>query len=545
MQNNNSPLVDTILWPFILFLMGMTMVFYQTIGFDFSSMPGDLGDGRFNNYILEHGYNYITKGGGSYWNASFFFPEKNVISYSDNLFGALPIYVLCRFFADRETSFQLWYLILIGLNFLGSYYAIRKLNLSAYASSVGAFIYAFSLILAIQTGHIQMLPRFTAPFAIVSFYLWLHNKNTRHFYIALLLLVYQFYCSFYLGYFLLYIYIIMAAVYLIKERNVNVVLLLINTKKAAIRTSIIFCLVLCLMVFLFYPYYLRSLDGEGYPSTSEIMFYSPRIWNHFLVGDQSLAWGWSRSIIESICKPFNATTNKISIFVGGLPYVFLVSAFFMYRKDAMLRFFMITLLIIFGCTLVIYRVNLYAFVMYLIPGARSIRTMSRYITVAVFLWSIISAFFLDRFLSNLNAKKIVLIFILPFLLIIDNIYIPDNKPPLKSEFKMRSKLIVNKFTSLKHINPNAKAFALTNFSDTTVDERISKKNRVHFHIDAMMASLEIGLPCVNGYSAKNPPDYEAYFLSPDETTLTAWLKSNRVRSTVKEEYELSDILILK
>ncbi|WP_018344280.1 hypothetical protein [Cytophaga aurantiaca] len=542
--NNTNTLVNNFLWPIILFVFGMSMVIYQTLGFDLSVMPGDLGDGRFNSYILEHGYQYLIQDNLPYWNAPFFFPEKDVISYSDNLFGALPIYVLCRFWTDRETAFQLWYLILIGLNFWGSYYAIRKLNFSVYASSVGAFIYTFSLIIAIQTAHIQMLPRFTAPFAIVSFYLWLHQKNNNYFYIAIFLLAYQYYCGVYLGYFLLYIYIIIAAIYFVKEQKVDVLLQLVNTKSAAIRTTIVLFGALCLMAIFFYPYYLRSLDGGGYPSFSDIKYYSPRLWSYFYVHERSVLWGWSSVFIDSAFNLSGNGSDKSCIFIGALPYVFLVAAYVMYRRDGLLKFFLIALLAIFLFTLIFFDISLYAFIIYLIPGARAIRAVSRFITIAIFLWSIIAAFFLDRFLSNLNTYKIVLIFALPLLLVLDNMYLTKPIPALKSNFQKRSRMVVEKYEKLKHTNPGAKAFAL-NLSNTAVDDHKYNKRRVHFHLDAMMASLVIGLPCVNGYSAKTPPDYLEYFLSPNKKNLDAWLQSDRVRITVKEKYKQEDILILE
>ena len=42
------------------FLLGLIIVFLffalPIVGFDMSYFPGDLGDGRFNNYILEHAH---------------------------------------------------------------------------------------------------------------------------------------------------------------------------------------------------------------------------------------------------------------------------------------------------------------------------------------------------------------------------------------------------------------------------------------------------------------------------------------------------------
>jgi len=526
-----------------MLVLGMTMVIYQSVGFELSVMPGDLGDGRFNNYLLEHGYLCLIKGNMPYWNAPFFFPEKHVISYSDNLFGALPIYVFLRFLADRETAFQLWYLILVGLNFVGAYYALKKLKVSIYAASVGAFIYAFSLILLMQTDHIQLLPRFVAPLAIVRFYLWLQGNNNKHFYISIFLLTYQFYCAIYLGYFLVYILIAMYVVHLIKERKIDVMLQLFNSKKDFIRTSIFVCIILSLLGILFYPYYLRSIDENGYPSMLVIERSTLHLWNYFFTSDRSVFWGWSNYFVEKNFVQAKFLRRENYIFIGMLPYIFLTVAFFMFRKDVVIRFFLTILFVIFILTFSLFDFSIYPYIVYIIPGARAIRVLSRYIVIAVFIWSIISAFFLDRILSDSNKYTTLFMFVLPVLLVMDNIHVSGNDGVLKSTCQQRCTSVVAKYKKAKYINPSAKAFDFCFNTDSIKDNRKRIRTAIYGQMDAMMASQLIGVPCVNGYSAKPPPDYLDCFISPSENKLRAWLYSNRVRTTVKEKYSVQDILI--
>src|SRR5690349_16580704 len=113
----------------LLLITGIYQVPLRLLGFNFSNIPGDLGDTRFNNYILEHGYLFFTGKLSNYWNAPFLYPEKNVITYSDNLIGTLPLYSLFRFFSmDRETSLQAWVLAIFTLNFLSAYWVFLKLG---------------------------------------------------------------------------------------------------------------------------------------------------------------------------------------------------------------------------------------------------------------------------------------------------------------------------------------------------------------------------------------------------------------------------------
>ena len=56
-------------------------------------VPGDIGDGRFNNYVLEHFFSWITGKTPAFWNAGFYYPFPYVLAFSDNLMGSGPFYM--------------------------------------------------------------------------------------------------------------------------------------------------------------------------------------------------------------------------------------------------------------------------------------------------------------------------------------------------------------------------------------------------------------------------------------------------------------------
>ncbi|MCL4856838.1 MAG: hypothetical protein KJZ55_06160, partial [Flavobacteriales bacterium] len=123
-------------------------------------IPGDLGDARFNNYILEHGYLYFTGKLDSYWTAPFMFPYQNNIAFSDNLLGSLPLYILSRLVGfDKETAFQVWILLLFVLNFITTYWVLNKWLKNNLLACTGAYIFAFSIMLVGNIYNVQTLPR--------------------------------------------------------------------------------------------------------------------------------------------------------------------------------------------------------------------------------------------------------------------------------------------------------------------------------------------------------------------------------------------------
>ena len=101
------------------------MLFHPAIFSGFAQLQTDEGDTRFNHYILEHGYRWVRGDAfhSSLWDPPFFYPEKNVLAYSDTLFGVAPVYWVLRATGLAETSsFQLWAMLVVFLNFAASYW---------------------------------------------------------------------------------------------------------------------------------------------------------------------------------------------------------------------------------------------------------------------------------------------------------------------------------------------------------------------------------------------------------------------------------------
>ena len=184
------------LLPLIMLIAGIWLFPLDILQRDLSLMPGDKGDSRLVNYILEHGHNFLTGKTTNYWDAPFMYPEKMTMAYSENLIGAVPLYSLFRLFKfDRETSFQLWFLSLFVLNFICAYWALKKWTDSRLLSSVGAYIFAFSIFILTHINHAQVFPRYAIPLIIYWFWNWIKNKNLPSFYLLTLGIVYLFYCG--------------------------------------------------------------------------------------------------------------------------------------------------------------------------------------------------------------------------------------------------------------------------------------------------------------------------------------------------------------
>ncbi|MBL7933574.1 MAG: hypothetical protein JNL60_16850 [Bacteroidia bacterium] len=190
--------------PFVIALTaGLSFITLGITGPTLTHYPGDLIDGRFNNYLLEHAYNYFMGLESSFWNAPFMYPEEKVISYSDNLLGTAPFYIMFRILGcDREMAFQCWYILLAILNFTSCYILLKYLFKNTYAAALGAMIFAFSLALHSQMAHAQTFPRLAIPLSFLMGLMFLREMRVRYFLWSVFFVVYQFYCGIYIGFML-------------------------------------------------------------------------------------------------------------------------------------------------------------------------------------------------------------------------------------------------------------------------------------------------------------------------------------------------------
>ena len=109
------------------------------------------------------------------------YPDKRTLTYSDNLLGTLPLYIFFRLLSfDRETSFQLWFLLICALNFISAFLCFKKLKFNLYLSAIGAYIFAFSLTFIAQIGHVQMIAIFCIPWIFYYLIRFFNSWDAKH-----------------------------------------------------------------------------------------------------------------------------------------------------------------------------------------------------------------------------------------------------------------------------------------------------------------------------------------------------------------------------
>ena len=166
-------------YPLLFLLMGLLFTCYPTILTRFDRMVGDAGDTRLNLYFLEHSYRFLRGEPlhKSLWDSPMFYPEKRVALRSDLLIGSGAAYYLFRFSGMGEySSFYIWCLIILSLNFILFYVLLRKgLYFEIFPASAGAYLFSFCALRLTRLVVIQMSLQFYCVLAL--FLLLLFRKS--------------------------------------------------------------------------------------------------------------------------------------------------------------------------------------------------------------------------------------------------------------------------------------------------------------------------------------------------------------------------------
>lgn len=472
----------------------------------FRAIPGDLFDARFNSVILEHLYQWVTGRVSSLWSPGFFYPFEHVLAFSDNHFGSGWSYILFRLSGlQREYAYIGWFVVGTLLNFWVAYFVFRRLEFSIVAAGAGAFVYAFALPVLFKEAHAQLTYRFAVPLAGLSLISWINIKQAKWAARTLFWLAVQFYCSIYLGIFLLYLLIaILAASFILKlkrQKPSDDCLLQIGLAQTLVQTRITIGLSLFSLLaigWLLYQYQFVSTYYGFTRDMGETLSMMPRP-AAYLLADRS---GLSNWIGQNI--PKTVMRNEQQMFFGagvGLIALFgLCQSVTTSTSRTLSRIAGLALLILVLLTLSIRGYSVYKWLLYL-PGLGSIRAVSRVVLVMLFPLGILVSSGFDRVLNNEKILSVRWVVLLAMILALtsETLYYQPYRLPVTAWFERQ----VEMRSELPTLIPKDSILFITN----------SPKDPYHdlAEVDGMVLAQDLGIPTLNGYSGNVPPGY----LKPD------------------------------
>jgi len=509
-------------FPFIAFIIGIWYFCIRLLGYHFEYIPGDLGDSRFINYLLENGHYWLTGKVPSFWDAGFMYPFKNTIALSDNMLGTIPFYSIWRIFGfSPESSYQLWWVCICSLNYWCSYYVFRKWFGRSEIALILAWIFAFSIFNLGQLNYMQMIIRFMVPVVFYAVFQMLNTPSIKYFLIFCLGIVYQLYCVLYTGIYLFYFSVLFILVYYLISKKWKDLLFYFRKERVAY-TFIIFLFSALTLLWLFIPY-IKMSKIVGTLQYIEVEPNIPYIKSYLFPHESSKTW----SFLFKIAKPEVPIWWLHYLFIGIIPFLTMVVSplYFMYNWYKKIKTpMLLKAIIITSAIIILFHIrtksghSLYA-ILFSMPGISNIRVLTRFMNVEIFLLLIITGYFLAKIKS-----KYILLFIL--LVFTDNLFSPEHVPRKQKAALVKRKEIL--LTEL--VKCDLKKYKAVAYLDTTQECFIP-------NIDIMLVAQSIGINTVNGYSSYCPSGLIDFTKKNSEEGLYKWLTDQKISR--------DDILLIK
>jgi hypothetical protein len=472
---------------------------FRSVDF-FAAVPGDLADARFNSVILEHVFRWTMGYENSLWSPSFFYPFENALAFSDNHFGSSIFYVLLRLAGfRRELAFDGWFLIGNSLNFLATYIALRRLGLSSMGSAAGAFVFSFSLPVLFKEAHAQLVYRFAIPLAYAAFWELLSKRHFSSLWCVALWVTLQFYCSIYLGVFLVYLLAATFAstVFLGNNRFFfkGLTTSIYSQKRSVVvYTGAVVALCVLAVIWLLHNYHAVSVDYGFKRSLDEIATMLPRL-SSYLIADRASLSSWVGLSFKGIpMRHEHQMFFGFGVWVIGIYGVVLTWWGNPHKHLGKVVF--LSFLILFAVTLNVVGYSLYFLVTYA-PGVGSIRAVSRIILVMMLPVGILVAIGAEQLYRRADQAspigKAILGITLMALLGTEVVAYKTYNTPIEQwisrENALRSKLPTPlPADPILYVTKGAKPFSLP-------------------ELDGMILAQNLGIPTLNGYSGNTPPGY--------------------------------------
>ncbi len=198
---------------FVLLAMGFLLFSRELFLTSFDAIPGNVGDARFNLFVLEHWFRSL-QGQNLLLSPPMFYPVQGTLGYSDAMFlFALPYSVLRFCSVGMFTAYQLTLYLAVVLGLVSMcYFLHKKLGLSPVVSAFGALLALTSNVAYLSVGHTQLFAVNLIPCLVLC--LWGYGslldssrwswRRIRYGLLAVLLLAALFLTSFYVAWFFLF-----------------------------------------------------------------------------------------------------------------------------------------------------------------------------------------------------------------------------------------------------------------------------------------------------------------------------------------------------
>lgn len=480
----------------VIGILGVFVGFHPTLLSGFSKAQAETGDTRLVHYFLEHSFQVVFNRSyhAELWSPAFFFPFKNTLALSENLFGAAPLYWMLRGILPIDLAYQCWMILAAVLCFIGCVILLRSLRVSHSLAALGSFIFAFGIPRMGQLFHAQLLCQFYTPIAFIFIWGFLRQPRLNQFCFALLFIFLQILAAYYHGWFLLFSLLIFVPIVLWLEREYWKQLL--QFLRLRWRSTIAVILVwLGGLIWLFLPYVQMVKVVGGFPF-SQVATMIPRVSSWLLPPPNTLWFPLLSEFSKDILDP-----NQHLLFLGFFVFALVGFAVYIVRsrpeiltleRSTLVKSCLITALILFVLSLDVFGVSIWRIIYSIVPGATAIRAAGRIVYIVEIYVLIAGLLCVDSFFRSTIAKRnmqtaialsLLLIALSEVIIVRPMSY--EKAPVLQIESELQSAIA----------------------SRCDVAYLVTDSRKTHFYLQQlpiMWAGLKAGVPVINGYSGSTP-----------------------------------------
>ena len=508
-------------------------------------VPGDLGDARFNIYILEHLTRWLAGRDLSLASPGIFYPFPGALYFSDTHFGSAFFYVIFRaMHIDEYRAFTLWFFIGYLLTFAASYFVALRLGYNSALAAVIATIFSFSLPSLGQFGHSQLVYRFPVPLAFLSCWSFVRTGSIRHLFWLIIWVSLEMLCGIYLGVFLALAVVIFISSSLLVERGRRSVGALMSDctsdarqilRSRKIQDGLLpaIAAIAAVAAAAVLAEYQGWSDLYGFKrSWPEIAAHLPRPIS-YLVMDYLPYW---KAIDQSLIHAEVPTRNEQNIFVGvGVLSFFVVglaSIFTVKSKEANCpaRSALATIVVLVLLTTMFGDYSAYYFFTY-IPGFNSIRAVTRISIVTMFPVALVAAEGARSLMSTVPRTPSLVALLLFLTISVLEIFMIEKPAFSIDEAERRTSAIVGEARRLSAGKSNP-------ILSLVEEWELPYMN----HLDAMLAAQQLGWPTSNGYSGNAPPGYQDKLNGSSQAVLFGAYEQWHAVHKVGPDFKAADLL---
>ncbi len=476
------------------------------------AVPGDLGDSRLNNLILEHGYLSLL-GYYEYSSPGQFFPVQNTLYFSENLLASLLFYVPFRELGITEmASFQLMLIVTILLNTISFYFLLSILKIDQWISLPIVFFSLSFFGWISQLVHPQLLPVYPFILSLSFLFSWIETSKFKHLTFFLGSLVWQHLSSIYLGVFSTCIAISLVSILFFfsesTKRNI------IKSVKRDFKKIVLVVSTCVLSLILLYRPYASISSNHGTNPIQDIETLSPTFGSWFSAPEQSYLYG-KQSFVRDASIPV-----EVQLFGGWLIWPILAAIFCFPGRFGACKNYPAALAMV--CTIMLAMAGItawhlsgglwspYLALCRVFPALKAIRAVGRISLLLHILAGTSAAVLLQCLADRRNRNFRIAAVALAFAMAVEGLSTPG--------------LSFSKTAAEQRLEP-----LLAGVPDGSAPAIIAYLTRpdtepvLFSHLDAWMAAMRRRTVTVNGYSGRYPESHEAFYNRPDRATLAELL----------------------